>query len=172
MLFLQILLFISTGLLCHGAGDSARPPNLLLFLADDMTFTDLGCYGNPDVRTPRLDRLASEGIRFTRFYSSAPTCSPLRQSLFTGLYPVRNGAHPNHSRVYDGIKSIPHHLRPLGYRVGIVGKRHEAPPPHFHLRCLEVRMEIPGNRQMVKTYHWIRRESSWPVILHSHGVCL
>ena len=136
MLFLQILLFISTGLLCHGAGDSARPPNLLLFLADDMTFTDLGCYGNPDVRTPHLDRLASEGIRFTRFYSSAPTCSPLRQSLFTGLYPVRNGAHPNHSRVYDGIKSIPHHLRPLGYRVGIVGKRHEAPASAFPFEML------------------------------------
>lgn len=136
MLFFQILLFISTGLLCHGAGDSARPPNLLLFLADDMTFTDLGCYGNPDVRTPHLDRLASEGIRFTRFYSSAPTCSPLRQSLFTGLYPVRNGAHPNHSRVYDGIKSIPHHLRPLGYRVGIVGKRHEAPASAFPFEML------------------------------------
>ena len=82
MLFLQILLFISTSLMCHGAGDSARPPNLLLFLADDMTFTDLGCYGNPDVRTPRLDRLASEGIRFTRFYPLRP---PVRHFVRASL---------------------------------------------------------------------------------------
>ena len=131
-----ISLFLLATLAGHGAGDPARPPNLLLFLADDMTFTDLGCYGNPDVRTPHLDRLASEGVRFTRFYNSAPTCSPLRQSLFTGLYPVRNGAHPNHSRVFDGVKSVPHHLRPLGYRVGIVGKRHEAPASAFPFEML------------------------------------
>ena len=71
MLFLQILLFISTGLLCHGAGDSARPPNLLLFLADDMTFTDLGCYGNPDVRTPHLIALRPKVF-------ALPVSTPLR----------------------------------------------------------------------------------------------
>lgn len=111
-------------------------PNLLLFMADDMTYTDLGCYGNPDVKTPSIDRLASEGVRFTRCYNSAPTCSPLRQSLFTGIYPVRNGAHPNHSRVYEGVKSLPHYLRPLGYRVAIVGKRHEAPASAFPFEML------------------------------------
>lgn len=115
---------------------AAEPPNLLLFLADDMTYTDVGCYGNPDVKTPAIDKLASEGIRFTRFYNSAPTCSPLRQSLYTGLYPIRNGAHPNHSRVYDGVKSLPHYLEPLGYRVAIVGKRHEAPAAAFPFEYL------------------------------------
>ena len=114
----------------------AQPPNLLLFLADDMTWTDLGCYGNPDVRTPNIDRLAKQGVRFTRCYSSAPTCSPLRQSLYTGLYPVRNGAHPNHSRVHDGVRSLPHHLKALGYRTAIVGKRHEAPATAFPFEYL------------------------------------
>ncbi|MDE0821708.1 MAG: sulfatase-like hydrolase/transferase [Opitutales bacterium] len=107
-----------------------------MFLADDMTYSDLGCYGNPDVNTPNLDRLAHQGLRFTRCYNSAPICSPLRQSLYSGLYPVRNGAHPNHSRVYDGIKSLPHCLRPLGYRVAIVGKRHEAPASAFPFEML------------------------------------
>lgn len=113
-----------------------KAPNLLLFMADDMTYTDLGCYGNPDVKTPHIDQLASQGVRFTRCYNAAPTCSPLRQSLFTGMYPVRNGAHPNHSRVYDGVKSLPHYLKPLGYRVAIVGKRHEAPASAFPFEML------------------------------------
>ncbi|MGZ0171431.1 MAG: sulfatase family protein [Planctomycetales bacterium] len=111
-------------------------PNLLLFMADDMTFTDLGCYGNPDVKTPHIDRLATQGVRFKRCYNAAPTCSPLRQSLFTGLYPVRNGAHPNHSQVFEGVKSLPHYLKPLGYRVAIVGKRHEAPASAFPFEML------------------------------------
>ena len=95
-------------------GQADERPNLLLFLADDMTYTDVGCFGNPDVRTPNIDRLAKQGMRLTRCYNSAPTCSPLRQSLFTGLYPVKNGAHPNDSRVHEGVRSLPHHLRPLG----------------------------------------------------------
>lgn len=111
-------------------------PNLLIFMADDMTFTDLGCYGNPDVKTPAIDKLATEGKRFTKFYNPTPTCSPLRQSLYTGIYPIRNGAHPNHSQVYEGVKSLPHYLRPLGYRVAIVGKRHEAPAKAFPFEML------------------------------------
>ncbi|KAA5545504.1 sulfatase [Roseiconus nitratireducens] len=114
----------------------AAPPNLLLFVADDMTYTDLGCFGHPDVKTPHLDALAADGCRFTRCYNSAPTCSPLRQSLYTGLYPVRNGAHPNHSRVYDHVRSLPHYLRSLGYQTAIVGKRHEAPASAFPFEML------------------------------------
>jgi N-sulfoglucosamine sulfohydrolase len=108
----------------------------LLFMADDMTYTDLGCYGNPEVKTPHIDRLATQGVRLTRCYNAAPTCSPLRQSLFTGMYPVRNGAHPNHSQVYEGVKSLPQYLKPLGYRVAIVGKRHEAPASAFPFEML------------------------------------
>ena len=112
-------------------GQAEKPPNLLLFLADDMTYTDVGCFGNSDIRTPYIDRLAKQGMRLTRCYNSAPTCSPLRQSLFTGLYPVKNGAHPNHSQVRVGVRSLPQYLRPLGYRVGLAGKRHEAPASAF-----------------------------------------
>ena len=133
-MFRAILVFISVGV--TSAWGNGSQPNLLLFLADDMTYTDVGCYGNPDVQTPNLDLLAKEGLKFNRCYNSAPTCSPLRQSLYTGLYPVRNGAHPNHSRVYEGVKSLPHYLEPLGYRVAIVGKRHEAPSEAFPFEFL------------------------------------
>ena len=75
------------------SGEESRP-NLLLFIADDMTYTDLGCYGNPDVKTPNVDRLVAEGLKFNRCYNSAPTCSPLRQSLYSGLYPGQERCAP------------------------------------------------------------------------------
>jgi len=109
----------------------SRKPNFVIIIADDMTWHDAGCWGNKDVRTPNLDRLAAQGMRLVNMFTPAPMCAPCRQALYTGLFPVRNGAHPNHSRVYDGVKSMPHHLRPLGYRVGLVGKTHFGPRESF-----------------------------------------
>lgn len=68
-----------------------RPPNLLVIVADDHGWDDLGCYGHPVVRTPHLDRLASEGVRFTHCYTTAPLCSPGRGAVMTGLYPHVSG---------------------------------------------------------------------------------
>lgn len=109
----------------------SAPPNILLLLADDMTYTDLGCYGNTDVKTPHLDELAQQGLQLNACFNSAPMCAPTRMSLYTGIHPVRNGAHPNHSRVYDHIRSIPHYLRPLGYTVAHMGKTHHKPKANF-----------------------------------------
>jgi uncharacterized sulfatase len=109
---------------------------MLLILADDMTYTDLGCFGNREVRTPHLDRLARQGMKLTRCFSPAPMCAPARTALYTGLFPVRNGAHPNHSRVRPGVKSLPHFLKPLGYRVGLLGKRHVKPAEAFPFEFL------------------------------------
>jgi len=106
-------------------------PNFVLVVADDLSWHDIGCYGNKDVRTPNLDKLAAQGLKFNRFYAPAPMCAPLRQALYTGIYPVKNGAYPNHSRVKPDIKSIPHYLKPLGYRVGLVGKTHFGPAECF-----------------------------------------
>lgn len=116
--------------------DDERMPNILLFLADDMTYHDAGVYGNPDVHTPHIDRLAAQGMRFTQAFNSSPMCAPTRMSLYTGIHPVRNGGHPNHSRVYDHIESMPHHLTRLGYRVALIGKRHEAPEENFPFEYL------------------------------------
>jgi len=70
---------------------AASRPNILLLFADDLGYGDLACYGCPDIRTPNLDKLASEGARFTRFYSNAPECTPSRAALLTGRYQQRVG---------------------------------------------------------------------------------
>lgn len=106
-------------------------PNILIILADDLTFSDLGATGNPDVSTPNIDRLAAEGIRFDLAFSSSAMCAPTRMELYSGLHPVRSGAHANHSQVRSGVRSLPNYLRGMGYRVAITGKRHEWPLESF-----------------------------------------
>lgn len=66
-----------------------RPPNIVFILADDLGYGDVGCYGCPDIRTPAIDRLAREGVRFTSFYSNGPECTPTRTALMTGRYQQR-----------------------------------------------------------------------------------
>jgi len=120
------------------AAGGRQRPNVVLMLADDMSWCDAGCYGNPDVRTPNLDTLAGEGLRFTRAFTATAMCAPTRQQLYTGVFPIRNGAYPNHSVVFDGTRSMVHHLRELGYRVGHrVGKTHFGPPESFPFDAVE-----------------------------------
>jgi len=108
----------------------AATPNLVFIIADDCTFRDIGCYGG-QARTPHIDRLAKQGMRFTRCFQAAPMCSPTRHNIYTGLYPVKSGAWPNHTRAYAHVKSIVHYLRPLGYRVTQTGKTHINPREVF-----------------------------------------
>ncbi len=114
-----------------GVTQTNAKPNIVVMIADDLTYLDLGCWGNPDVKTPNLDKLASQGVRLTGDYTPAPVCSPTRQALYTGLFPVKSGAYPNHSIVKDDVKSLPMYLKPLGYRVGLVGKRHFGPAENY-----------------------------------------
>ncbi|MEM7478554.1 MAG: sulfatase-like hydrolase/transferase, partial [Planctomycetota bacterium] len=95
---------------------SDSKPNFVFIIADDCTFRDLGCYGG-QAKTPNMNRLAGQGMQFSRCFQSAPMCSPTRHNIYTGLYPVKSGAYPNHTFAKAGTKSVAHYLRPLGYRV-------------------------------------------------------
>lgn len=108
-----------------------RRPNFLLIVADDATWRDFGFTGNSDVKTPHLDRLASEGRQLTRMFTPASTCSPTRHALYTGLHPIRSGAYPNHTHVDKGTKSLFTYLKQAGYRVALQGKEHVSPSASF-----------------------------------------
>ena len=77
----------------HQYGLAEEQPNIVVVLADDLGYGDLGCYGEPNVQTPNLDRFAADGIRFTNCYAAAATCSPSRTGLMTGRTPYRVGVY-------------------------------------------------------------------------------
>jgi len=174
--FVFMAIAAGMGLVCGFGAQSQEArekPNILLFMADDMTWHDLGCYGNKDVRTPHLDRLANEGDRYTHCFNSAPMCAPTRMSLYTGIHPVRNGAHPNHSKVHDNIKSLPHYLGALGYRTALLGKRHEAPLANFPFEFLGGRHHDNGkgvDLELDKVGKFIAdaREQPWCLVVTSN----
>ncbi|MBN2129262.1 MAG: sulfatase [Sedimentisphaerales bacterium] len=109
---------------------AAERPNFMFIIADDCTYRDIGCYGG-QAHTPNIDKLAREGMRFESCFQAAPMCSPTRHNIYTGQYPVKTGAYPNHTHVNPGVKSIVHYLKPLGYRVALNGKRHIGPAEAF-----------------------------------------
>ena len=130
------LVFLSSPLV----GDrlaTAGPPNVLIIMADDCTHRDLRLYGGQNAHTPNIDSLAAQGLTFDRAYLSEAMCQPCRAELFTGQYPMRNGCAWNHSACRPGTRSMPHHLEPLGYRVGLAGKVHVKPAASFPFTKLE-----------------------------------
>jgi len=116
--------------LLTGAALAADRPNLVFMIADDCTYLDMELYGG-QAKTPHLNRLATEGMQFSRCFQTAPMCSPTRHNIYTGIYPVKSGAWPNHTCVYPGTQSIVHYLKPAGYRVALSGKTHIAPREAF-----------------------------------------
>lgn len=117
----------------NAAAADASPsrPHIVFFLADDYSWHDCRSYGATDVRTPNLDRLAGQSMLFNLAFAASPTCSPSRSAMYTGLYPLRNGGHANHSQIRQGIRTLPHYLQELGYRVVIAGKTHIGPRSAF-----------------------------------------
>lgn len=122
---------VLSGLSRYAYAGQSEKPNIMLIIGDDMAWLDCQPYGNREVHTPNMTRLAKEGMCFDSMFTSTAMCAPSRQQLYTGLYPVRNGAYPNHSWCYDGVKSLPHYLKALGYRVSLIGKTHFGPPESF-----------------------------------------
>ncbi len=106
-------------------------PNFILYVVDDQCRRDYGCYGNPQVHSPAVDRLAAEGIRFNKNYTAQAICAPARSMLYTGNFPVRNGCYLNHLPVREGQASLIPAFEDLGYRVILAGKSHVGPDAAF-----------------------------------------
>jgi arylsulfatase A len=136
-MLLRYILNLIGFVLCTTLLPGATRPNIIVIICDDLGYGDLACYGHPNIKTPNLDTMAAEGVRFTDFYSTAPVCSPSRVGLMTGRSPNRAGVydwipegnaikpdareqvHMRHSEV-----TIPKLLKKAGYATAMAGKWH------------------------------------------------
>lgn len=126
--------------LCAWAANT--PPNIVIFLLDDVGQSDVGAFGNAVVRTPNIDQLAREGTRFDNAFLTTSSCSPSRASLLTGLYPTATGAPKLDDPLPASVTSLPQQLRNAGYYTASVGKWHLGEPFKTHFdRVVEPRDE-------------------------------
>lgn len=137
----KIFLAMSCLLWLVGTGTNAQSarPNIVVILADDLGYGDLGCYGHPTILTPNLDQMAKEGMRFTQFYAGAAVCTPSRAALLTGRLGIRTGVYGKQDVFFPNSTgglpldeiTIPEVLKTKGYATGIIGKWHLGSLPQF-----------------------------------------
>jgi len=126
---LVVMLYAGVG--CAATVKQGQKPNVVFILADDLGYADVGCYGATDIRTPNIDRLRNEGVKFTDFYANGPVCTPTRCGLMTGRYQQRIGGleYAINSGMRGlglpgGEKTIANYLRDGGYATAMSGKWH------------------------------------------------
>jgi arylsulfatase A len=150
-----LALLLSFGLCALSfAANAAPPPNIVFVLVDDMGYADIGCYGAKDIRTPHIDRLAREGVKFSDFYANAPVCTPTRCGFITGRWQQRTGlewafgytatvqkrvgdqwvAEPDmHAHgLSTKYQTLPKLLKSAGYKTGAFGKWHLGYPDQYN----------------------------------------
>ena len=126
-------------LTCKGPVQKTQAPNIVLIIADDLAWDDLGCYGHPTIQSPNIDGLAADGMRFTNAFLTASSCSPSRASIITGLYPHQTNAEQLHWPLPADQVTFVEKLKEAGYWTGQAGKWHlgDAVKDRFH-KIMEV----------------------------------
>ncbi len=123
LLFWTIILFgISAPCAMAQSPKAIKKPNIVFFIADDLSLRDSSVYGALDVHTPNMQRISGEGLTFNSAFVASPSCAPSRAAFLSGLMPARNGAEPNHSRPRADVKLLPAYLHEQGYEVVAFGK--------------------------------------------------
>lgn len=153
-------LALALGSLQLALAESTRKPNVILIMADDLGYQDLGCYGHPSIKTPILDQLAKDGIRLTNFHSGASVCTPSRMALLTGAYPVRCGWTQGVAGYLMGNKdglspdalTMAEIFRAEGYTTGISGKWHigQLPETRPHRQGFDSAFYCPMSNNQLK----------------------
>src|SRR4051812_11616744 len=162
--FLVPLLTLFTGLAF--AQQPAAKPNLLIVLCDDLRWDHLGCAGHPNLKTPHIDRLAHEGVRFANAFCTTSLCSPSRASILSGQYAHKHGVTNNFTEFPADIPSLQKNLHEAGYDTGYVGKWHmgeenDEKRPHWNYwashkgqgKYVGTEFNVEGERKVIPGYY-------------------
>ncbi|MEE2639710.1 MAG: sulfatase [Planctomycetota bacterium] len=134
------------------AAESGKP-DIVVFLADDLSAADLPLYGGTNILTPEINRMAKKGLTFDWAFVASPSCAPSRAALLTGLMPARNGAEENHSYPRKGIAGLPRVLNQLGYQTAAFGKvAHGRSGSSYGFEIVNSKKDIPQLRKNVKAF--------------------
>ena len=147
------MVLCSTFLCQLTAAEPKAHPDLVIFLADDLSARDLPLYGGTNIQTPAISQLASEGMTFTRAFVASPSCAPSRAALLTGLMPARNGAEENHSFPHEDILRLPRILQKHGYQTAAFGKvAHQKSAISYGFETISPGKDIPQVRKNVRKF--------------------
>ena len=153
--FKTILLVFCIGLVSLGptSADETRLPDIVVYLADDLSTGDLPLYGGANIETPSIDALAADGMTFNRAFVASPSCAVSRAALLTGLMPAKNGAEENHSYPHAEVLKLPQVLNDLGYQTAAFGKvAHQKSAPDYHFHVHDRKQHIPQLKKTVKDF--------------------
>ncbi len=135
------------------AEEKHRQPDIVVYLADDLSAADLPIYGGTNIPTPAIDKLAADGLTFNRAFVASPACAPSRAALLTGLMPARNGAEENHTYPREGTLRLPQLLNQLGYQTAAFGKvAHARSAKNYGFETIDSKSDIPELKKSVKNF--------------------
>ncbi|TWU57084.1 Choline-sulfatase [Rubripirellula tenax] len=153
----RVLLFLwSCGFVFATAAYAVEPrrqPDIVVYLADDLSAADVSSYGGTNIMTPAIDQLAEEGMSFDRAFVASPSCAVSRAALLTGLMPARNGAEENHSYPREDVPRLPKVLGELGYETAAFGKvAHLRSAVDYHFDTFDLKSDISDLRGTVRKF--------------------
>ena len=159
------LLFVCIAMPTPLFSQEERQPDIVVFLADDLSVADLPLHGGTNIKTPAITQLAADGLTFNRAFVASPSCAVSRAALLTGLMPARNGAEENHSYPGKDVLRLPKILNDIGYQTAAFGKvAHGRSAPDYHFETHDRKQNIPELRESVKDF-LERRTDTRPLAL-------